>query len=132
MLPEFKPFPSLKKKKKSETNYNVFKAETLLWSHLVPRVPLHLWKHLHLEALLCLSGEHFIFDFSLQSFPKKTEITSKHGMPLTSNPWQSSGIILLCRSAKHITRPSEPQEAVWAMERLSREGTVSWLLLCSL
>lgn len=65
------------------------------------------------EAVLCVSSEHFILDFSLQGFPKKTEITSKHGMPLTSNPWQSSGFILLCSSAKHIPLPSDLQEAAW-------------------
>lgn len=83
------------KKKKTENNH-VFKAEMLLWSHLVPTVSLHsetlcanicAW-----EAVLCVSSDYFILDFSLQGFPKKTEITSKHGLPLTSNYGKPLGL----------------------------------------
>lgn len=103
----------LSPKKKSENNHHAFKAEILLWSHLVPRVPLHVCKHLYLGgSALCQQWAFYPWLFSPR-LPKENRIASTHDMPLTSNPWQSSGIIFLCSSAKHITLPSDPQEAAW-------------------
>lgn len=83
------------------------------------------------EAVLCVSSEHFILDFSLQGFPKKTESQVHMTCPWLQTRGNPLGLFsfVAVQSISHfqVTLKKQPGK----MERFSREGTRSWFLLCS-